>query len=172
MPVLYTIGYEGFSLPDWLTRLRVEGVEVVVDIRAVPHSRKPGFSKRQLKEKLGEVGVEYLHFPELGTPEDLRRAVRGGLDLSEFERQFNLFLRDKEEALIRLLELAQNHLVCLVCYEEDPASCHRSVVASHLQALASHLWAKDSATAKDSTTLEVAAASSGGELKVVHLRRM
>lgn len=166
MPVLYTIGYEGFSLPDWLTRLRVEGVQVVVDIRAVPHSRKQGFSKRQLKEKLGEVGVEYLHFPELGTPEDLRRAVRGGLELSEFARQFAQVLRSKEEALIRLLELAQNRAVCLVCYEEDPALCHRSVVASHLQVLASQLWANGS------TSGEVAGASGGGELRVVHLRRV
>ena len=128
-----TIGYEGATVDAFLRTLREAGVELVLDIRAAPVSRKKGFSKNQLSAHLTEAGIGYRHLRGLGTPKRGREAARGG-DLESFERIFREHM-EEPEALLDLGEgitLAQAQLVCLLCLERDPEQCHRMIVANRM----------------------------------------
>lgn len=129
MTPLCTSGYQGQDVAAWSARLLAHGIEVVVDVRDLPLSRKKGFSKSQLEALLGERGIKYLHVKELGNPKVYRDALRQGLDFEEFARIFRRRLETKTTTLEELSELAAAHRVCLLCYEEDPTTCHRSLVA-------------------------------------------
>ena len=75
---IFTIGYEGATVGEFLAALQKAGVERVIDIRAVPNSRRPGFSKTPLRNVLAEAGIDYVHLRALGTPADGRAAARAG----------------------------------------------------------------------------------------------
>ena len=130
---IYTIGYEGATPGAFVTALRDAGVELVLDIRAVPISRKKGFSKNVLAALLADAGIEYRHLRALGTPKRGREAAREG-DLTAFERIFRAHL-EEPEALLDLgeaLGLAKERPVCLLCMERDPVVCHRLIVAERM----------------------------------------
>jgi hypothetical protein len=78
MNTLATIGYEGATVQSFLAALRGAEVQLLVDVRAVASSRRPGFSKTRLSENVREVGIDYLHLRALGTPAEGRAAARAG----------------------------------------------------------------------------------------------
>ena len=132
-PAIFTIGYEGASVPSFVESLRGAGVTLVLDIRAAPVSRKKGFSKHQIAAHLGEAGIAYRHLRGLGTPKRGRDAARSG-NLEEFERIFRTHL-EEPEALLDLGEaemLAKEQPVCLLCLERNPLHCHRLIVATRM----------------------------------------
>lgn len=127
---LLTIGYEGCTIDQVLAELKAAGVELLLDVRAVPQSRKPGFSKRQLAAELDEQGIAYVHLQALGTPKPGRDAVRAGHP----ERMEPIFREhmtlDRSQAeLAQAKGLARERRVCLLCFEQDPMTCHRRFVA-------------------------------------------
>lgn len=106
-----------------------------MDVRAVPASRRPGFSKRQLEATLAEAGIGYLHLEGLGTPAAGREAARAGR-LEVFERIFREHLAGLEAQpdLAHLEQLiGSGRRVCLLCLEADPAHRHRGIVAEALR---------------------------------------
>jgi uncharacterized protein (DUF488 family) len=130
-PELLTIGYEGCIIADVIARLQAAQVRLLIDVRAVPRSRKPGFSKRQLAAALDEAGIAYVHLQGLGTPKPGRDAVRAGHP----ERMHTIYQEhmtsDRAQAeLAQATALAQEKRACLLCFERDPACCHRSIVAA------------------------------------------
>lgn len=128
-----TIGYAGTSIADFVRTLRQAGVELVLDIRAAPVSRKKGFSKHQLAAHLAEAGIAYRHLRGLGTPKRGRDAAQAG-DVASFERIF-LEHMNEPEALLDLGEavgLAVAQPVCLLCLEREPEHCHRRIVANRM----------------------------------------
>jgi uncharacterized protein (DUF488 family) len=132
---IYTIGYEGASVPAFIAALRRAGIALVLDIRAAPVSRKKGFSKTPLAKHLAEAGISYRHLRGLGTPKRGREAARSG-DSPEFERIFRAHL-EEPEALLDLGEaetLAKEQPICLLCLERDPKHCHRLIVADRMAA--------------------------------------
>ena len=132
---IFTIGYEGADIPSFLAALRKAGVSLVLDIRAVPASRRKGFSKTPLAAHLSEAGIAYRHLRGLGTPKRGREAARRG-DLATFESVFRAHL-DEPEALLDFAEAcerAQSEPVCLLCLERDPNHCHRLIVAERMAA--------------------------------------
>ncbi|HSK48847.1 MAG TPA: DUF488 domain-containing protein [Coriobacteriia bacterium] len=130
---IFTIGYEGWGFDLWADELLANGVQTVVDVRELPLSRRPGWSKRSLAEKLAERGLGYVHMRALGTPAPLRHGLRdGSLPFHEFAPQFRAMLDDRAEELDALLHLARTQTVVLMCWEEDPAKCHRSLVVEAL----------------------------------------
>jgi uncharacterized protein (DUF488 family) len=135
MSALYTIGYEGTDIDRFVDTLQTVGVSVLVDIRAVALSRKKGFSKTALRERLQGVGIAYLHLVELGDPKAGREAARAGRH-TEFQRIYSKHLSSAraESALQTLLAIAQDKAVCLLCFERNPSNCHRSIVANRLEA--------------------------------------
>ena len=66
MSVIYTIGYEGTDIDRCVATLKAVGVTVLADVRAVAVSRKKGFSKNGLRERLEAEGITYVHLVELG----------------------------------------------------------------------------------------------------------
>lgn len=135
MTTLWTIGYAR-STPDGLiTTLRAAGIALLVDIRAVPASRRPGFSKGALAAALREAGIAYRHLKGLGTPAAGREAARAGR-LERFEAIFRTHLESLEaQADLAELEalLRSGARLCLLCLEADPAHCHRAIVAEELR---------------------------------------
>jgi uncharacterized protein (DUF488 family) len=73
---IFTIGYEGTTQGEFVAALQAARVERVIDVRAVPNSRRPGFSKTPLRNALAEAGIDYVHLRALGTPADGRAAAR------------------------------------------------------------------------------------------------
>jgi uncharacterized protein (DUF488 family) len=132
--VVATIGYELATVPALLAALTDAGVEVVVDVRAVAGSRRPGFAKTKLAANLEGAGIAYLHLRGLGTPANGRAAARAGRH-DEMRRIFAEHLAgDAAQAdLLALQSLVRDgRRVCLLCLEADPAHCHRSLVAAAL----------------------------------------
>jgi uncharacterized protein (DUF488 family) len=131
---LTTIGYQG-ATPDGFRRaLRKAGVELLVDIRAVASSRRPGFSKTRLAATVEDAGIDYLHLRALGTPADGRAAARAGHH-AEMRSIFlaHMATPDAQAAFADLTEIVRaGRRVCLLCFETDPAHCHRNIVAAQL----------------------------------------
>ena len=131
---LATIGYEQSTVPDVIGRLKAAGVEVVIDVRAVAASRRPGFSKSMLAANLAEAGIEYVHLRQLGTPSEGRTAARAG----RVAEMHEIFHRHMEEPgprleLVRAAEIVSHRKAALLCYEADAKGCHRTIVADMLR---------------------------------------
>jgi uncharacterized protein (DUF488 family) len=131
---LYTIGYEGATLVDFLVTLEAARIDALVDIRELPSSRKQGFSKQALSRALSSAGIFYLHEKTLGTPKVMRDQVRSDKDYARFFRDYEALLQTRTAALEALLLLPARH-VALMCFERDPHCCHRMIVARHLEML-------------------------------------
>jgi uncharacterized protein (DUF488 family) len=134
-PQLATIGYEGTTIDQVLGVLRDAGVALLVDVRAVPQSRKPGFSKRQLAAALDQAQIGYVHLQALGTPKPGRDAVRAGHP----ERMEAIFREhmtsDRAQAeLAQAKGLVRDRKACLLCFERDHRTCHRRLVADMITA--------------------------------------
>ncbi|NYI76818.1 DUF488 family protein [Nocardioides panzhihuensis] len=131
-PRLVSVGYEGRDAQELTEYLKGARVDVLIDVRLNPISRKPGLSKTRLAQNLRSNGIQYIHYRELGNPKDNREGFRSG-DLSAHER-FREILRedDAERALGHVSELLDCEVVALLCFEQDHASCHRGLVAEAL----------------------------------------
>jgi uncharacterized protein (DUF488 family) len=132
-PAIYTIGYEGVTAEAFIAALKEAGVEALLDIRAVPLSRKPGFSKNKLAERAGAAGIRYVPMKGLGTPTEGRAAARKG-NAGELRRIYeeHLLTQEAVDDMNRALELVQNTKCCLLCFEHAPGCCHRLIVAERL----------------------------------------
>jgi uncharacterized protein (DUF488 family) len=126
---IFTIGYEQATQAAVVTALREAGVEVLADIRYLPLSRRPGFSKSSLRAAVEEAGIEYRHLRDLGTPAEGRAAARRG-DHATLARVYagQLELPEALKQMAELRALAEQERVCLLCYERDAAVCHRSLL--------------------------------------------
>ena len=124
---IFTIGYEGATQDEFIAALQEAGVEQVIDVRAVPLSRKPGFSKNVLAAGLKDAGIIYVHLKALGTPPEGREAARKGR-LDVMERFYAEQLETPEAAVqaAQLVALVEERPSALLCFERDPAHCHRT----------------------------------------------
>ena len=129
MKCVWTIGYEQATVPAVIDALVGAGVEVLADVRALPLSRRPGFSKTALAGAAQEGGLEYRHFMALGTPKDGREAARKG-DRKGLERVYSgqLELPEALAAGGELRDLASRKRVALLCFCGDAAKCHRTLL--------------------------------------------
>ncbi len=126
---IFTIGYEATTVGEFLAALQAAGVERVIDVRAVPNSRRPGFSKTPLRNALAEVGIEYVHLRALGTPADGRAAARAGRH-ADLRRIYSgqLELPEAIAQGAQMVELAAEKPSALLCYEREPSGCHRTLL--------------------------------------------
>jgi uncharacterized protein (DUF488 family) len=126
---IFTIGYEGATVGEFLAALKDAGVERIIDVRAVPNSRRPGFSKTPLRNALAEEGIDYVHLHALGTPADGRAAARAGRH-EDLKRIYagQLELPEAMAEGAQMVDLAREKPSALLCYERDPAGCHRTLL--------------------------------------------
>jgi uncharacterized protein (DUF488 family) len=132
---LFTIGYEQTPAKSVLDELESAGVKLLVDVRAVASSRRPGFSKNQLAAGLDERGISYLHLRGLGTPKEGREAARSG----KFDALHRIYAKhlntpQAKEQLDELTSLVmKSGPVCILCYERDHRRCHRQWIAEIIE---------------------------------------
>lgn len=133
-PPLFTIGYEGTTIACVIEALLAAGVRHLIDVRAVPLSRKPGFSKRQLAAGLDEAGLRYTNLRGLGTPKAGRMAARRG-DTPTMQRIFRAQMQtpEAEADLAHAIAIAREAPACLLCFERDALCCHRLLVAEAMR---------------------------------------
>ena len=126
---IFTIGYEGVTVTEFLAALKHAGVGRVIDVRAIPNSRRPGFSKNLLRNELAEIGIDYVHLRALGTPADGRAAARAGRT-DDLKRIYSgqLELPEAIAQGAQMLELAKEKPSALLCYEREPGGCHRTLL--------------------------------------------
>lgn len=130
-----TIGYQRADIGAVTAALAAAGVRTLIDVRAVPHSRKPGFGKQALAAAARAAGIAYRHLGGLGNPEAGRRAAKEGR-MDDYLAIFGAWLDGAEarRSLAEAAELMGAGPVCLLCYEREPADCHRAIVAERLAA--------------------------------------
>lgn len=130
---VFSFGYQGHTVCSMIRVLNSNEISLLVDVRQNPISRKPGFGKSRLKPRLAEAGIEYVHYPCLGTPNSIRsRYCRNGqisLALKEYEK----YLSSRLGCLQSLIESTRGKRFCLLCFENDYNSCHRGVIARKLE---------------------------------------
>lgn len=128
-----TIGYEGATIQEFVAALQAAAVTLVIDVRAIPLSRKRGFSKNELANHLRTHGIEYIHLKGLGDPKEGREAARAG-KYSLFVKIFARHMRSPLaiDALEQAESLVRSRQACLMCFEANHEQCHRMIVADHL----------------------------------------
>jgi uncharacterized protein (DUF488 family) len=138
MSIIFTIGYEGASLEDFVATLRESGIQGVLDVREVAQSRRRGFSKNALADALSKADIAYTHLRQLGDPKEGREAARRG-DLAAFQSIFqdHLQLAETKAALAAAADICQKATTVLLCFERNPQLCHRTLVARRLTELCS-----------------------------------
>lgn len=129
---MWTLGYSGHTPDSFLASVQAARIRCVVDVRSVPFSRKPGFSKRALSASLEAAGVRYEHRPELGASRELLQRKKGGATFSEIAKNYRASLARKGPALDALGELVRGQRSALMCLEKDAGECHRGILAAAL----------------------------------------
>ena len=129
--ILFTIGYEGISLEEYLNKLIRNDVKVLCDVRKNSLSMKYGFSKSQLQSACEGVGISYIHLPELGIESDKRQELNSPAD---YDRLFTVYRKEvlppvlvSQEKLLKLLK--DKKRIALTCFEANICQCHRKHLA-------------------------------------------
>ncbi len=133
---IFTIGYEGLTVGEFKSLLTTHGIGTVVDVRDLPVSRKPGFSKQVLRHELQLSGFGYVHIGSLGCPKPIREAYKRDHDWERYTEGFMRHLSGQKAAVGQLADQAKVTTCALLCFEADYNFCHRSMVAEavHQQA--------------------------------------
>ena len=130
---LFTAGYEGKSVDVFIADLCSNGIDCIIDVRALPLSRKKGFSKTQLAKRLKAQNIRYIHLGSLGTPKEVRNNLKLTHDYESFFETMNNYLADKTEAIESAYNYVINNKCCLMCYERLIEQCHRKLVAEKIK---------------------------------------
>lgn len=133
--VLFTIGYEGISLEEYLNRLIKHNVRLLVDVRRNPLSQKYGFSKKLLSGFCQKLGIEYIHIPEVGIDSSKRRELNNQTDYDVlFDEYKSTVLNETTETQTQILALLKKHKrIALTCFEAETCQCHRTHLAEKLE---------------------------------------
>jgi len=135
--VLFTIGYEGVSLEEYLNKLIVNGIKMLCDVRKNSLSMKYGFSKSQLKHACEGVKIQYVHIPDLGIESDKRQELHTQSDydvlFSQYRNDTLTKTRPQQEYILELLK--ENKRIALTCFEANICQCHRKHLAEAVSKL-------------------------------------
>jgi uncharacterized protein (DUF488 family) len=134
--VIAGIGYQGRIVDEVVAALRRCAIGVVLDVREVPFSRRPDFSKSRLAQHLGDAGMRYLHLREAGNPREIRRTSSSS---EECLARYRDHLAREPQVLKQILEAAAAERVALLCFEADARECHRSILLEQLASLCSDI---------------------------------
>ncbi len=140
--ILFTIGYEGISLEGYLNKLIINDIKILVDVRNNPLSMKYGFSKSQLIRFCNSVGIDYLHFPEVGIQSVLRQELNNQNDYDQlFEDYCESNLKKTTNSQLKILDLLiNNKRIALTCFEANICQCHRKHLAEAIENLSNYKY--------------------------------
>lgn len=132
--IVFTLGYEGLSIEDYVNKLIQNDVKLVCDIRRNPISRKFGFSKKRFSEILAKLSIEYRHFPDLGIDSKDRKSL---VSESDYQKLFETYRKNlpKQEQSIQAIEelLISQKRIALICFEAQHTFCHRHSLCELLE---------------------------------------
>jgi len=131
--ILFTSGYEGLDIDVFLSQLKQNKIEYLIDVREKALSRKKGFSKTKLSESLLAENIIYLHYPDLGSPSELRKKLHTQGDFSSFFKAYSRHLDQQQQPLLEILEITKTANCCLLCFEKDHEKCHRKIIAQEIK---------------------------------------
>jgi uncharacterized protein (DUF488 family) len=131
---LYTLGYEGQTIEQFIRRLGDTGIRTVIDVRELPLSRKRGFSRRALAAGLAEHAIGYVHLRALGCPKAIRDRLKSDGNWRVYVRDFLAHLARQDALTAKVAEMARAESCGLLCFEADFNRCHRSLVARRVRA--------------------------------------
>jgi uncharacterized protein (DUF488 family) len=130
---LFTIGYEGRAIDEFIARLKQFNITRLIDVREIPLSRKPGFSKTSLRERLKNDKIDYVHVKALGSPSAIRKKLKCDSDYDYFFNSYNKYLSQNMEALKEVYNFISDGINCIMCFERFPEKCHRTAVADKIK---------------------------------------
>lgn len=133
MKSIYTVGYEGSNIDKFLENVKTHNVKLIVDVREKPISRKKGFSKNSLCASLNANGIEYIHIPQLGSPKQIRDKLHETWDYHEFFQEYRVYISSELDIIMGILDRLESTPSCLMCFEHDPKTCHRSILAEYIE---------------------------------------
>lgn len=128
-----TIGYEGRDIDEFVSRLKNFNVTRLIDVREIPLSRKRGFSKSSLRERLESEDIEYVHLRSLGSPSEIRHKLKADWDYDYFFEAYSEYLLQNPDAIAEAYHYVTDGVNCIMCFERYPDKCHRSAVASEIK---------------------------------------
>ena len=132
--VLFTIGYEGRTIEQFINMLIKNDVKLVCDVRKNPISRKFGFSKNKLKSLLKVMNIDYYHIPELGIPSEKRTSLCSKHDYDKLFLEYSKSIDEKRIYINRVYSLLDKNLrIALMCYEQDSEMCHRHIIRDYME---------------------------------------
>jgi len=130
---LFTVGYEGTTIDTFIANLLTNNVDCILDVRALPLSRKPGFSKSELARRLNCAKIQYIHLADLGSPKPIRQNLKSTRDYSTFFKKMDAYLSNKKDTIETAYKYVMNNTCCLMCFEHFAATCHRKIVARKIK---------------------------------------
>ncbi len=131
--MLLTIGYEGKLIDEFVDRLHQFNITRLIDVREIPYSRKKGFSKPSLHERLDNANIEYVHLMSLGSPSWIRNRLKKDRDYDYFFKAYSTYLSGRITAIDILHRYLSDGINCIMCFERLSIDCHRSVLAKRLK---------------------------------------
>ncbi len=133
-PGIFTIGYEGKDIDNFLDILIKKNIQVLVDVRKNPFSMNFSFTKSKLSDYLNKVGIEYMHIPELGIDGSQRKQLDTEEDYRKlFDEYKNTTLAERKQNISEIIKLGEKKRIALMCFEEDKSMCHRGVISEYLE---------------------------------------
>ena len=130
---LFTVGYQGVTIEGFIDNLHANNIKCILDVRAYPLSRKPGFSKNILTQKLNRAKIKYVHLGELGAPKSFRDDLKLTGDYSDFFKKMNVYLASKKDTIEEAYRYVTQKRCCLMCFEQLATQCHRKIVAKKIK---------------------------------------
>lgn len=130
---IFTIGYEGREIGGFVSQLKALNITRLIDVREIPLSRKRGFSKSQLKNRVESENIEYVHIRSLGSPSKIRHQLKEDHNYDHFFSAFYSHLSENTEAIAEAHGYVRDGINCLMCFERLPEKCHRIVVAQKIK---------------------------------------
>ena len=130
---LFTIGYEGREIDEFVARLKEFNISRLIDVREIPISRKKGFSKSALQERLQDEHIEYIHIKALGCPSPIRNKLKSDGDHDYYIKAYYEHLSQNMEAVKAVYEYIPDGNNCLMCFERSHKECHRFAVADKIR---------------------------------------
>jgi uncharacterized protein (DUF488 family) len=130
-----TIGYEGITFENYINKLITNDIQILCDVRKNPYSMKFGFSKNMLKYALEQVGIKYIHLPELGIESEDRQVLNTLEDYKTLFKEYEtttIQTDEAQQALKYIYDISKQENIALTCFEKDIEYCHRGVIAKEL----------------------------------------
>jgi uncharacterized protein (DUF488 family) len=133
--IVLTIGHSTRTLDEFVALLKAHAVTLVVDVRTIPRSRhNPQFNEDSLPDSLKKADIGYVHVPGLG---GLRHAKHNSVNAGWRNASFRGYADymqtpEFEKQIEKLIQLAKEHRIALMCAEAVPWRCHRSLIGDAL----------------------------------------